>query len=410
MPQERVLLRATTEDDGGRRWSSCAEFRADAKGKIDLASSKPFSGDYRGLDAMGLFWSMHLAKSQANGSALFEKNGTGPHCVAISAEVSGRVVARTTIERIFIAPGTAIRDCTAGEDSRSTIGRLFIPPGSGRHPVVIVLGGSGGGFDVDKAAVLSRHGLATFALAYFGMPPLPAWLNRIPLEYFAAALDWLRSQPEVNTSRVGVLGVSRGAELALLLGATFPMIGAVAAYAPSAIAWAAGGRDKQSGEPIPSWTLGDSPIPFAPLPLRRFMLKSAIPVVGLRRSVMFRNLFRAGLRNRIAVKSAIIPVERIGGPLLLISGGDDHVWPATQMSKMIVERLRKHDFRHPVEHLNFPRAGHMLRYPHLPTTSRRSWNKHLRNARFSFGGSAEADAEAQSAAWKKTIEFFKANL
>ena len=152
MPQERVLLRATTEDDGGRRWSSCAEFRADARGTVDLKSSKPLSGDYRNASPMGLFWSMHLAKSQANGSALFVKNGTGPHYVAFSAEVSGRVVARTTIERIFIAPGTAIRDCTAGEDSRSTIGRLFIPPGGGRHPVVIVLGGSGGGLRVNGSA------------------------------------------------------------------------------------------------------------------------------------------------------------------------------------------------------------------------------------------------------------------
>ena len=125
---------------------------------------------------------------------------------------------------------------------------------------------------------------------------------------------------------------------------------------------------------------------------------------------MFRNLFRAGLRNRTAVERAAIQVERIRGPVLLISGGDDHVWPATQMSRMIVERLRRHNFRYAVDHLNFPRAGHMLRYPHLPTTSRRSWNKHLRNARFSFGGQAAADAEAQDKGWKRMITFFQANL
>jgi hypothetical protein len=178
----------------------------------------------------------------------------------------------------------------------------------------VILSGTGGGFDLDKAAVLSRHGFATLALAYFGISPLPTWLHRIPLEYFQAALGWLRAQPEIDAQRIGVLGISRGAELALLLGAKFPEIHAVAAYAPSSVAWAAGGRDKATGEIIPSWTWQGSPVPFAPLPLRGFMWSSAIPVAVLRRPVMFRNLFRAGLRNREAIERASIPVERMRGP------------------------------------------------------------------------------------------------
>jgi hypothetical protein len=63
-----------------------------------------------------------------------------------------------------------------------------------------------------------------------------------------------------------------------------------------------------------------------------------------------------------------------------------------------------------VEHLNFPRAGHMLRYPWLPTTSRFSRNKHLRGARFSVGGEAAADADAQANGWRRSIEFLRANL
>ena len=188
--------------------------------------------------------------------------------------------------------------------------------------MVIVLSGSGGGFDLDKAAVLSRHGFATLALAYFGIAPLPAWLHRIPLEYFEAALTWLSAQPEIDSERIGILAVSRGAELALLLGSEFPQVRAIVAYAPSSVAWAASGRDKSTGEIIPCWTWRGKAVPFAPLPLRGFMWRSAFPVVALKRPVMFRNLFRAGLRNREAVERATIPVEKILGPILLISGGD----------------------------------------------------------------------------------------
>src|SRR5271156_4791449 len=405
-----ISVQAATDDDQGRRWISQARFRADSGGVIDASLHESLDGSYRGVAPMGLFWSMESAAASADGSSSFAKNDSSPDRVDFEVVLDGGVIARASLARNFLAPGTVMRDLkipsqaqglgagprteAASGVGETTVGRLFIPPGRGPHPVVIVLSGSGGGFDLDKAAVLSRHGFATLALAYFGFAPLPAWLHRIPLEYFEAALTWLCAQPELGSARVGVLGVSRGAELALLLGSAFPQIRAVVAYAPSSVAWAASGRDKATGELIPCWTHRGEPIPFAPLPLRGFMVRSAFPVAALKRPVMFRNLFRAGLRNREAVSRAAIRVEEIHGPVLLVSGGDDHLWPAAEMSEAIVARLKQKKFPHPLEHLNYPAAGHMLRYPFLPTTSRVSSNKHLRGAKFSFGGNAEADAAA----------------
>jgi hypothetical protein len=34
-----------------------------------------------------------------------------------------------------------------------------------------------------------------------------------------------------------------------------------------------------------------------------------------------------------------IPVEKIGGPMLLVSGTDDQVWPTTPLSEIAMERL-----------------------------------------------------------------------
>src|SRR5271155_1377798 len=422
-----ISIQAATDDDQVRRWSSQARFRADSSGVIDVSVGESLGGSYLGVAPMGNFWSMESADANGDSNSSFAKNTTSPDRVDFEALLEGRVLARASLARNFLAAGTVTRDlkipneadrssaagagARAGSDSgETTVGRLFIPPGSGPHPVVIVLSGSGGGFDLDKAAVLSRHGFATLALAYFGFAPLPAWLHRIPLEYFEAALTWLCAQPELESGRVGILGVSRGAELALLLGSMCPQIRAVVAYAPSSVAWAASGRDKATGEIIPCWTWRGKPVPFAPLPLRGFMWRSAFPVVALKRPVMFRNLFRAGLRNREAVDRAAIPVENIRGPLLLISGGDDHLWPAAEMSEAIVARLQRNGGAQAAEHLHFAHAGHMLRYPHLPATARHSRNKHLRGARFSFGGTPAADAAAQTQAWHRAIAFLRANL
>src|SRR5277367_2853475 len=413
-PQARVLITAETDDDDGRAWKSEAQFIADELGAVKVCEHPSVGGTYAGVSAMGLFWSMQLVAAAGSGSSTFAKTNAEAQQVRISARTRDRVVADAILERRFLANDTIVRDLTIEAESPDagpvTVGRLFMPAGPGPHPVVIVLSGSGGGFDIDKAAVLSRHGFATFALAYFGIGPLPSWLNCVPLEYFEGAIDWLKSQPEIDAERIGVLGVSRGAELGLLLGSTFPAIRLVVAYAPSSVAWAASGRDKATGELIPCWTHRGESIPFAPLPLRGFMVRSAFPVAALKRPVMFRNLFRAGLRNREAVEHAAIPVEKLRGPILLISGGDDHLWPAAEMSEAIVARLRRNGSALAAEHLHFAHAGHMLRYPYLPVTARHSRNKHLRGARFSFGGTPEADAEAQEQAWRRSIAFLRANL
>lgn len=417
-PRQSVVIRASVRDDEQRIWRSQAEFRADAAGSLDVSAQESRGGSYRGISPMGMFWSMRLDARAAAGHSTFSKIGTAPDRVLIEIESDRKILASTELERLFLAPESESRDLSAGDSAsgngdsgeKDCVGRLFIPTGRGPHPVVIVLSGSGGGFDLDKAAALSRHGFATLALAYFGIPPLPAWLHRIPLDYFHAAFSWLASHPELDVDRLGALGVSRGAELALLLASRFPQIRAVVAYAPSSVAWSSGGRDNSTGEIVPCWTWRGEPVPFAPLPLRSFVVRSAIPVGIARRPVMFRNLFRAGLRNREAVERAAIPVELIRGPLMLVSGGDDHVWPAAEMAEAIRARLKTRGFPHAVEHLHYPDAGHMLRYPFLPTSSRESRHRHLRNARFSFGGSAAADAHANADSWRQAIRFLRASL
>src|SRR5205823_7722084 len=107
------------------------------------------------------------------------------------------------------------------------------------RPGVLVLGGSDGGIPSHLAATLASEGFTCLALAYFGIAGLPRHLAEIPLEYVETALMWLGEQPLVAGTRVGVIGASRGAELALLAAASFPdRIGAVIAYAPSSVVFA----------------------------------------------------------------------------------------------------------------------------------------------------------------------------
>ena len=52
------------------------------------------------------------------------------------------------------------------------------------------------------------------------------------------------------------------------------------------------------------------------------------------------------------------PDERIDGPVFLVCGGQDNLWPSCPMAERIVSRLRSHHFRHKVTFLRYPNAGH----------------------------------------------------
>ena len=118
------------------------------------------------------------------------------------------------------------------------VGTLFHPVTEEPRPAVVTLGGSDGGLAEGTAARLAERGFAALALGYFGVASLPSELMEVPLEYFAEALAWLKAQPIGDAGRIGVIGASKGAELALLLGATYATdIRAVVGYSPSSIVW-----------------------------------------------------------------------------------------------------------------------------------------------------------------------------
>jgi len=248
------------------------------------------------------------------------------------------------------------------------VGDYCVPAGEGRHPAVLVLGGSGGGVPPASGfpGGLASRGYAVFALAYFGAEGLPRSLERIPLEYFGTALDWMAAQPSVDPTRIAVLGSSRGAELALLLGAIYPTIRGVVAYMPSNVVW--GGCCDRMG--APSWTINRRP----------------------------------------AVLRSEIPVEQIHGGVLLISGRDDGVWRSTAMGDAIVDRLRRHQFAYPYEHFAYDGAGHAIGRPYTPTTDLDDVHHPLTGRLMHLGGTPEGTAHAREDAWRQVLTFLAEQL
>lgn len=273
----------------------------------------------------------------------------------------------------------------------------------GPRPVVIVLGGGEGGLKEGVALALARNGFAALALAYFGRDKLPRELVQIPLEYFGRAIGWLKLQPGIDADKIAVMGSSKGGELALLLATAYNEdIRTVVGYVPSGIVWQGISFNHQKSwqGPKSSWTLENRPVPF----LRYSTYPSALSIgtsgYFFGKPIPFKRIFESALINEPAVAKASIPVERINGPVFLISGSDDQLWPSTRLSNMVVERLADHNYPFAYEHLNYAGAGHAIGVPGVEPVGTRAGFLDL-------GGSVEANRYASEDSWEKVLVFLK---
>jgi uncharacterized protein len=245
------------------------------------------------------------------------------------------------------------------------IANFYTPKTSGRFPTIITIGGSMGGIDHANyyASQLVGAGYAALALAYFGMDHLPSHLEEIPLEYFKNAIDWLHSNSLVDPEKIGILGVSKGGEAALLIGATYDAIRNVIAVAPSHASFQSiDGRWFEKARPKPSWTLNDKPVPYIPYQVDNTYVEKYGFLLGL---------YIASLQDQRAVERATIHVEKINSPILLLSGKDDTIWPSSMMCDLIIERLKQHHFPFPYQHISYDNAGHDFIFRRLTQSSKK---------------------------------------
>jgi dienelactone hydrolase len=372
-PNERITIRAELQDGGSHKWTSEAEFIADAQGVVDASQQPPVKGSYSELSPMGLIWCMLPAEKHV---ASYESpRDLGSQAIKFSLVRNKTTIASAQLEQRMIAEGVQ-RVIVHGQ----LHGVLFLPAGTERHPAVLVLGGSEGGVPHARAAWLASRGYAAFALAYFHYEDLPQQLAGIPMEYFARALGWLRERPEVLPDRIAVMGVSRGGELALQLGSMIAEVKAVVAYVPASFRHPA-----CCGQtPVPyAWTFQGQPLSYVPL---------------------------RAMRDATLKMQAAIAVERTKGPILLISGQDDGVWESSNMAESIVDRLRQAHFPYRVEHLKYPHAGHRAGRPEIVPTWHGEMEHPVSGKPVSLGGSAKGDAESSMDAIPKVLEFLRQSL
>ena len=268
-------------------------------------------------------------------------------------------------------------------------GLLVLPENEDPRCAVLVLSGSSGRVEVDRVRLLAARGAAALSMRWFGDVHQPLGICEVPLETFSPALDRLSSLSE----HLVVMGVSKGAEAALLLASRDDRIRAVAALSPSSVLWAnvGPGIDEAQRPQRSSWTEGGEPLPFVPYD------DTWLPPTG--GAPAYCGLYEQSLKIFASrVSEAAIPEERITGRILLTAGGDDLVWPSVLFASQVQDRRAAHGLDTKV--ITSSTAGHRVHLPGEPTPGPEGMTMQR-------GGTAEADAELGSRVWPALLNLLK---
>ena len=109
----------------------------------------------------------------------------------------------------------------------------------------------------------------------------------------------------------------------------------------------------------------------------------------------YRGLYEESLAaaGRDVVRDAAIPVERIGGRVVLVAGGDDQVWPAVDFGNAIAARREQHGLA--TEIVTDPHAGHRTLLPgEAVVDAGQSMQR---------GGTVQADRALGDLAWPSVV-------
>ena len=276
-------------------------------------------------------------------------------------------------------------------DGEGWFGNFYPTASVTPQPGILVVGGSEGGLhdQVDRdARALNREGYSVLALSFFRGPGQRAELALVPLELFQRALDWLSEQQEIDAERLAIVGMSKGAEAALLVASHRTDLAVVVAAVPSSVVWPGLDWSRFRGLKQSSWSLNGEALHA--LPYGRFVWSKGV-----------RSIYDGGLVGLSNHPEARIPVERSNAAMLLICGGKDQVWPSCAMAEQVAAKMNEHD-RKLVKILSYPDADHGVFASPLEAGDK--------PRRFGFGRPANGNAEAQADSWRYVLEYLRENL
>lgn len=278
---------------------------------------------------------------------------------------------------------------------------------------IILVGGSSEQrpFVEARAQALRDEGFHVLALGFYLWKPLSAQTVLIPLDYAEKAVAFLKHNPFVPISKIGMTGLSLGAEYTLLCASYLPEISCVVAVSGFDFV-VEGCRGMVLRQHRSYFSYHGEDVPYEPaealshLP-RTLRAWKKDPRYGP--YAMNRFYYNECFPHR--TDASRVKVENIHGNILLLAPAYDDTWPSDAAVPRMMQVLREKHFPYRYESVLYEKASHYLAVP--PRCMQ--WNgkseaetRKLLARIFTMEKQYPAECDrARQESWEKLVRFFR---
>lgn len=236
-----------------------------------------------------------------------------------------------------------------------------------------------------RPSLLANKGFVVLAVPVFS--DKPGNFEKMHLDHFEEAVQFLQQLPQVGGKGVGVISRSKGGDIALSLAAFVPGV--------KAVVWING---CSANVGIPLYYKKQQIL--SPL---MFNFNEMIPTES------GANIIKYAVHNPLEEKNkgSLVPIEHSMARFLFVASEDDLNWDSKGYMDEMVERLKRHGKKN-FDSVCYPAAGHLLEPPYGPYCP--SALHGMLNFPVVWGGEPKAHAKAEVHLWKKLQEFLRSHL
>ncbi|WP_157108961.1 acyl-CoA thioester hydrolase/BAAT C-terminal domain-containing protein [Corynebacterium aquilae] len=396
-PGTTVRIAVATTDHAGQTFTGEHDFTVGADGTVSTTHTLPLSAEWTPPSAAGILWTM-----TGDGNE-FTLRDTTPITFTVTVRTSGQPGLQAKAQRHFPRGIHALDNAPASLGG----GTVYLPDGDAKHPAVLLIGDATGTACNAAAAELAGEGFVAIAANWVPADNTPRNLSNI-----SKHLRGLTRLPGIDTTLpLGIIGVGRGAELALMIASTLNHTGPVVAHSPSDV------RTQQPSRKgsHPTWIADDDQPETQP-----HFDTTALTAPGIKDAGSdWRAFIQPALKGKPwqlgeyyhsarahdDVTAARIKVENISCPLLLTAGDEDPVWHSHSSQDRIVEKLR--GLNDNVFAVDYHNAGYGVGYPMTFTGIPHTKTASLYGHRVLVGGTPAGRGKAAISSRTNTLSFLR---
>lgn len=202
-------------------------------------------------------------------------------------------------------------------------------------------------------------GYSVLVLGFLKWEGLPQENCHMPVDYVENAVEWLLSWENGRIERLGIQGMSTGAQYALLCASVCPEISCVIAVSPfDYVLEYVDNKFRRTGKSTYIWK--GKEVTYSPSVLLDEGVPGLIWKCAKDRHYGLKRMLRFYYDKNPLTEEARIQVENMKADVLLLASENDDCWPSEVSARRVADILKKKHYSHRVKTVIYEKGSHAI--------------------------------------------------